>query len=164
MPGIRSRIRPGRAHRDRGAAAVEFALVMAPLIMLLLGLTTAGLAYNDSISMTNAVREGARFGATTKLDLSTWGSTVQSRTAELAFGNLTAAQVCVTLTKVGDATPVAQSGCTLSGTAPADPAGAEAGTCLVKVWAQRPSVISIGFATWDLVLDRRAVSTYERAC
>lgn len=146
--------------RRRGRSG---ALVMVPLVMLLFGLITAGLAYNDSISMTNAVREGSRFGATTKLDLSTWGSTVQARTAELAFGNMAPADVCVQLKKVGGAA-VAQSSCTLTGGAPADPSGAESGTCLVKVWAERPATISIGVQQWDITLRRESVAGYERPC
>ncbi len=56
----------GRARLDeRGAVAVEFALVLPVLVMLLLGITTAGLSYSHAIGLTNAVREGSRFGATT---------------------------------------------------------------------------------------------------
>jgi Flp pilus assembly protein TadG len=50
---------PGR-NSDRGAAAVEFALVLPVLIVLILGIVEFGRVYNVQISITNAAREGAR--------------------------------------------------------------------------------------------------------
>src|SRR6476620_11698408 len=46
--------------RERGAVAVEFALLAPILIMLLLGIMEFGRAYNVQISLTNAAREGVR--------------------------------------------------------------------------------------------------------
>ncbi|WP_395398339.1 TadE/TadG family type IV pilus assembly protein [Arthrobacter sp. UC242_113] len=45
---------------DRGAVAVEFALLAPVLIMLLLGIMEFGRAYNTQITLSNAAREGAR--------------------------------------------------------------------------------------------------------
>lgn len=45
---------------ERGAVAVEFALLAPILIMLLLGIMEFGRAYNVQVSLTNAAREGAR--------------------------------------------------------------------------------------------------------
>ncbi len=45
---------------DRGAAAVEFALILPILIVLVLGIVEFGRVYNVQISVTNAAREGAR--------------------------------------------------------------------------------------------------------
>ena len=45
---------------ERGAAAVEFALLAPVLIMVLLGIMEFGRAYNVQISLTNAAREGVR--------------------------------------------------------------------------------------------------------
>lgn len=45
---------------DRGAAAVEFALVLPVLIILILGLIEFGRVFNVQISITNAAREAAR--------------------------------------------------------------------------------------------------------
>lgn len=45
---------------ERGAVAVEFALLLPILMMLLLGIVEFGLAYNAQITITNAAREGAR--------------------------------------------------------------------------------------------------------
>lgn len=45
---------------DRGAAAVEFALVLPVLVLLVLGLIEFSRVFNVQISITNAAREGAR--------------------------------------------------------------------------------------------------------
>ena len=45
---------------ERGAVAVEFALLAPILVMLLLGIMEFGRAYNVQISLTNAAREGVR--------------------------------------------------------------------------------------------------------
>lgn len=46
--------------RERGAVAVEFALLAPVLIMLLLGIMEFGRAYNTQVMLSNAAREGAR--------------------------------------------------------------------------------------------------------
>ena len=49
------------AQRDQdGAAAVEFALLLPLLVLLLFGLIQFGIAFNTKIQATNAAREGAR--------------------------------------------------------------------------------------------------------
>lgn len=45
---------------DRGAAAVEFALILPVLILLILGLVEFSRLFNIQISLTNSAREGAR--------------------------------------------------------------------------------------------------------
>ena len=45
---------------ERGAAAVEFALLAPVLVFLLLGIMEFGRAYNAQVSLTNAAREGVR--------------------------------------------------------------------------------------------------------
>lgn len=45
---------------EDGAAAVEFALVLPVLLLLILGLIEFSLIFNTQISLTNAAREGAR--------------------------------------------------------------------------------------------------------
>ncbi|HEV3365128.1 MAG TPA: TadE/TadG family type IV pilus assembly protein [Acidimicrobiia bacterium] len=98
-----------RPDSERGAALVEFALVLPLIMALILGMVTGGAAYNRKLSLTNAVREGSRFGAT--LDgSSTWASSIQTRTAELATGDLSTSQVCVQLVKNGSV--VVQGGVT----------------------------------------------------
>ena len=49
--------------RQSGAAAVELALVLPMLLMLVFGIVDFGRAYNAKISLTQAAREGARVRA-----------------------------------------------------------------------------------------------------
>jgi hypothetical protein len=53
-----------RARGERGTALVELAIVIPVLVILLLGIVTAGQAYNQKLSLTNGAREGARYAAT----------------------------------------------------------------------------------------------------
>ncbi len=49
-----------RTPRDRGAAAVEFALVTPLLLMLVLGIAEFGRAYHVQTTLSGAAREGVR--------------------------------------------------------------------------------------------------------
>jgi Flp pilus assembly protein TadG len=49
--------------RDRGTAAVEFALVLPLLLFILFGIIDFGRALNAQIVLTQAAREGARLAA-----------------------------------------------------------------------------------------------------
>lgn len=51
-----------RARDDRGAAAVEFALVLIPLLLVIGGIVNFGVAFANQISLDNAVRQAARAG------------------------------------------------------------------------------------------------------
>ena len=53
---------PFRARRQRGAAAVEMALVLPLLLALVLGVVDLGLAVYTQSVLSNASREGARAG------------------------------------------------------------------------------------------------------
>lgn len=81
---------------DRGAAAVEFALVFPMLVLVLIGIVEYGSVFNTQLMLTSAAREGARAMAVT-------GDAAQARTAVInaAIGlspALTAANVTVTPT------------------------------------------------------------------
>ncbi|WP_309108599.1 pilus assembly protein [Arthrobacter sp.] len=45
---------------ERGAVAVEFAILAPVLVMILLGIMEFGRAYNAQVTLTNAAREGVR--------------------------------------------------------------------------------------------------------
>ena len=57
------RSRPGARDSDRGAAAVEFALLLPLLLLLVFGIIDFGRAINAQITLTQAAREGARLAA-----------------------------------------------------------------------------------------------------
>ncbi|MEE6274588.1 TadE/TadG family type IV pilus assembly protein [Georgenia wangjunii] len=49
-----------KQHRERGAAAVEFALVVPLLLLLVLGIAELGRAYNIQTTLSAAARDGVR--------------------------------------------------------------------------------------------------------
>ena len=53
-----------RDERQRGATAVEFALILPMLLAMFLGVVDFGVAYTQNISLQAAAREGAREGVT----------------------------------------------------------------------------------------------------
>jgi Flp pilus assembly pilin Flp len=88
-----------RHHRDRwgpserGAAAVEFALVLMLLVVLVGGIVDLGLAFNAQVSLTHAAREGVRVEA-------------------IGTGDpLAAAQNAFSAPGVGTPTPILIAGC-----------------------------------------------------
>ena len=71
----------GRKARDRGSAAVEFALVLPLLLLLVFGIIDFGRALNAQITLTQAAREGVRLAA-----LGYSAAAVQTRAAAAATG------------------------------------------------------------------------------
>lgn len=79
--------RRGSANSDRGAAAVEFALLLPLLVLLVFGMIDFGRAINAQITITQAAREGARA-------LALGQSTYQTRASQAGIGlGLTTADV-----------------------------------------------------------------------
>ncbi len=57
-------------HRENGSVAVEFALVLPLLLLILFGTIEFGVMMYDQAIITNAAREGARWGAVQSVSLS----------------------------------------------------------------------------------------------
>jgi hypothetical protein len=96
--------RPDRLTGDGGVALVEFALVFPLLMVLLLGMVSAGLAYNQKLQITHAAREGARYGSTIPPEQlfangQGWGTNVSQLVIDRSGKDLrtTGATVCVAL-------------------------------------------------------------------
>ncbi len=66
-----SRVLAARS-RDDGAAAVEFALIMLPLLLLIFGVITFGYGYFAQQGANAAAREGARLAAVGVETCGTW--------------------------------------------------------------------------------------------
>ncbi len=58
-----SRLRRRRAEGDRGAVITEFALLAPLLALIVAGVLEFGLAWRDSMTVSNALRSGARVGS-----------------------------------------------------------------------------------------------------
>lgn len=119
------------AHRrtgERGAALVEFAVILPLLLMLVFGMLMGGLVMNRRMEVTQASREGARYGATVSFDQCTpttacngrtWAQQVQSVAVSRSDGAVTASDVCVALVEGPGSDPVAVSAAhTTNGTGP----------------------------------------------
>lgn len=170
--GGRGRNHRGSARAESGAVAVELAMVLPILIMLMLGITTAGLSYSQAIGVTNAVREGGRFGATTDGLAVSWSNDVIGRVRATQFDDPGAETgVCVQLWRkgygqlAGGCDSGSVSGLSLPTTAtqaPAVPASVPTGACVVRIIAGRNFTINIGLASWTRVTRSDSVARYER--
>jgi Flp pilus assembly protein TadG len=157
VPSLSRHRRPRRC--ERGAIFLEFALVLPLLMAVILGIFTGGQAYSDKISVMEAVREGARYGASLPMGsgagaLAAWESGVANRVVAAAGGAVALADVCVRWVL-----PSATAHCGL-----ADPAGAsnEPAVHLVKVSATKPAKMEFFFFSKTTTLTGRLVARFER--
>jgi TadE-like protein len=148
-----------RRRNEQGAVFLEFALVLPLLFSLLLGIFTGGQAYGDKISLVEAVREGARYGASLPVGtgasaVTTWESAVKSRVVSASNGGLATGDVCVKF-----ALPSGGTDCGLS-----DPPGAtnEPNVHLVKVSASRGVKLQFFFFTMNKVMSGSLTARFER--
>lgn len=80
------RLRSSSRRDDRGAAAVEFALVLFPLIIIVMGVISYGFMLNFRQSLSQAASEGAR-AAAVQLDASQRIPSAQAAVADALEGN-----------------------------------------------------------------------------
>lgn len=79
-----------RFRNEDGAQLVEFAFVLPLLLVLLMGIITGGIAFSRNISVDNAARESARYGATLPVEsgMNTWLNDVADVAIRSASGDL----------------------------------------------------------------------------
>ena len=128
---------------ERGAEAVEFALVVPMFLLLVFGVVDFGYMINHDTMVNNASREGARQGAlnpvandiecTVRQSLATVETPVLKTVAANCRPSPTLITFTVTCRKPGDVTP-----CTF----PAD--AASGGTVIVKVDYQHSWITPVG--------------------
>jgi len=128
---------------------------------LVLGIYTGGQAYTNKIGVVEAVREGARYGASLPVGTATgaldeWKLRVRDRVGDASAGDVLPADVCVEWVLPGTT-----SVCPYS---LADPAGAanEPTVHLVKVSASRAAKMEFFFFSRNTVLVGKLVARYER--
>lgn len=138
---------------------VEFALVVPLFMSLVLGIFTGGMAYFEKVTMVEAVRDGARYGAayltgTGAGELAAWETAVKTRVAETATGVLSTSDVCAKLVQATSA-----SACGVG-----DPSGASAETTvrLVKVSATKTVKLEFFFFDLSRTMTSQFVARYER--
>lgn len=168
--GAAIRRRTESRRRQRGAAAVEFALVLTPLIMILVGTVTTGVSYSNALGVTNAVREGARFGAVADASSGSWASDVIGRVRQTQFDDPSnKTSICVELVKGGGAVKSLCEAAGGPGVSAADMGQyplptVPTGVCVVRVVAAREYQISapplVPPVTRTMV--RGSVARYER--
>lgn len=84
-----------RSRDERGAAAVEFALVAPLLLFIVFGIIDFGVVFAQNLAINNAAREGARFGAVRGNDCSEITAKVQASSESLALSSVPASAVVI---------------------------------------------------------------------
>lgn len=83
----------GQARENsRGASLVELALALPILMMLLVGMVSAAVAYNHQLALTHAAREGGRYAATLPVtnfaNMEAWLGEIVTQVVDDATGTL----------------------------------------------------------------------------
>ena len=137
-------------------------MVLPLALSMLVGIFTGGQAYFQKISLTDAAREGARYGASLKLTptgVNDWRQAVKNRVVAISGGQVTAADVCADLVK-----PTGSD--TTCGVA--DPQGAASDptsltpASIVKVSVTKAGRIDFVFFASSPTLTSRVAARYER--
>ena len=185
MNAVLARHRRARANSERGAAAVEFAIIAPLFFMITFGMITAGITFNRVQDMTGAVRQGSRFGATlpvgtTSTDRDNWVTAVLASITQTANAQLDSSDsiVCVAVV-TGNGTTVFTSGASYigsssggsntigscPGTVPNFPFadGNTGSAARVEVVARRPGQINAVLFTVNPMIDVRSVGRYEES-
>ena len=100
-----------RLATERGAAAVELALVLPILVVLLFGIVEFAQGYNAKVELTGAVREGARALALGKTADEAKAAVIAAAPGlTLSAGDITTGPVCPSGDASGNATVTATYG------------------------------------------------------
>lgn len=156
---------------ERGAALVEFVLILPVFLLLLLGMLTGGIALDRKQNVTSAGRETARYAATLPLSahggiVDDWLSAVAASARDTADGALapgaSGQRVCVAYIsggisrfrdEVGGLATFADGTCFADSRPAAEPR--------VQVVTSRTSKLEALLWSRDLLLRSQAVARYE---
>lgn len=163
--------RPG-AGGDRGAVLVEFALLLPLFMSLVLGIFSGGLMLSHKMSLTQAAREAARYGATVPQNQCSascgrypnWASLVQAIAVQRSDGELTASGTCVALVSGSGSAPVPVSSdftTDSGGKACFADNSADAGL-RVQVRTTKPDSMEWFFGSTNVTLSAQSVARYEK--
>jgi Flp pilus assembly protein TadG len=169
-PGNNDREATVRRRDDHGASLVEFALILPVFMMLVLGMFSGGLAYNQKLSITGAAREGARYAATLPKSqftgptaASDWLSAIRNVVRDRAGGdlNVSGSSICVSLVTGTSSHPTVDPGYSTNGSSPCYTDGSTDGAARVQVVVQRPGKIEALLFKTNLTLSSRATAKHE---
>jgi Flp pilus assembly protein TadG len=166
-----------RVTGERGAAVVEFAIVLPVMMMLILGMVSGATAWNQSQSIGHGGQVGARFASTVPLPTSTddmddWLDDVIDRSIAASSGTMDAGTagraVCVAYVDPAGAAPdkTASRRLDAAGTRTLDTTecfsdGQGTTAKRVQVVMERTGIIEIGFHRQTLNLRRTIVYRFE---
>jgi hypothetical protein len=162
---------------DRGAALVELAFALPLVMMLILGMVSAGIAFNHQLALTHAAREAGRYAATLPVtnfvDMNAWLDEVAARVVEDATGSLDPGTpglvVCVAFVHPKGVAPMDQTTSRTDGgppILPSDPCfadGRPAQERRVQVRVARDTDFNALVFSSTLTLGSEAVSRFEAA-
>ena len=151
---------------DRGAALIEFALVLPVLAMLIVGLFSSAMIYDSNMSLTHSAREGARYGATVPEDQTfstgTWADNVEALVRQRGGDSLIAADVCVALVQGSPATAVSADHSTEPGAAACyDDSASGEEELRVQISASKKMTLDVVAFSREVTLTATASSRHE---
>lgn len=166
---------------ERGAVLVEFALILPILTMLLLGIVSGAVAWNDNLALSQGARVAGRQAVTlplpatlTTATMDVWLDAVADQAVSASEGKLEAGvsgrAVCVAYVHPAGASPDqtfkrelsgAGSGTRTSGSTPCFDDGQGDTERRVQVVLQRDGVLDVGLRRMTLSLRRQVVYRYE---
>ena len=166
-----------RGRGDRGAVLVEFALVLPLLAMLMIGTVSGAAAWNQSQSLGQGGRVGARYAATLPLpaddeDRDEWLDDVVDKAVAAAAGTVddgvSGRSVCVAFVDPQGTAPddtfsrrLDAAGVRTSDDTECFDDGQGDNTTRVQVLLARDGVLDFGLHRQDLELHREVVYQYE---
>lgn len=172
MRRLRARLRD-----DDGVVLVEFAMVLPILMMLMLGMFSGGLAWNQNQSMGQGARVAARYASTLPLpatdpEMDAWLDDIADRAVAASDGAMAAdvggRAVCVAYVDPAGAAPdhtfsrrIDAAGTRTSATTTCFDDGQSTTQQRVQVRLERNGTLDVGLFRRTLVLRRSVVYRYE---
>lgn len=168
-----------RCEGDGGVAVVEFAMVLPVLAMLLLGMVSGAIAWNENLALSQGARVAAREAVTRPLPatlsdatMSPWLDDVADRAVAASEGKMAAGVsgrvVCVAYVYPAGTSPdetfsrtLGENGTRTSGTSPCFADGQGANDRRLQVVLERVGVLDVGFWRQELTLRRQVVYRFE---
>jgi len=163
---------------DRGAAVLEFAIVLPVIMVLMLGMVSGATVWNQSQSLTHGGQVAARFGSTVPLpanlanDMDDWLDAIIDRAIAASTGTMDAGvpgrAICVAYVDPNGAAAdktqsrrISAAGVRTLATTECFDDGQGTTAKRVQVMMERTGTIEIGFQNQTLNIRRTVVYRYE---